>query len=105
MANGQLAKNLEELKKQGIDLSLFHCVDGNLPNYLLVDPAKPIDPSSDSSVSAESSITSRAILWSFNPTKSVGNLNPSLSPTPPAKLNNEEQSEETDAIWWRWDLQ
>ena len=105
MANGQLAKNLEELKKQGIDLSLFHCVDGNLPNYLLVDPAKPIDHSSEASASTESSKESRAILWSFNPTKSVGNLNPSLSPTPPAKLNNEEQSEETDAIWWRWDLQ
>lgn len=106
MTNGQLPKSLEELTTQGIDLSLFHCVDGNLPLYLCVDPATPTNSSSDSSVSVGSSNPSRAILWSFNPQKITNNPNPSLSPNPPSKTDNQVgPAEEADLNWWRWDLQ
>lgn len=102
MANGQLPTSLEELKTQGIDLSLFQCVDGNLPLYLLVDSASP---STDSSPPVGSSKPSRAILWSFNPQKTTNNPNPSLSPTPPSKTDNQVgPAEEGDLNWWRWDL-
>lgn len=93
-ANGRLPKSLEELKTQGIDLSLFHCVDGSLPNYALVDPASPTNSTSDSSTSGESSKTSRAILRSFDPQKTSNNPNPS-----------QWHQEEADLNRWRWDLQ
>ena len=109
MANAQLPTSLEELKTQGIDLSLFHCVDGNLPLYLLLDSAKPDNPTSsstDSSAPVGSTKASRAILWSFHPQKASNNPNPSLSQTPPSKTDNQVgPGAETDLNWWRWDLQ
>ncbi len=91
MANGQLPKSLEELTTQGIDLSLFHCVDGNLPNYLLVDKSSQISPSADSADSARSSEASRAILWSVYNQNANNRSNP--------------LQEKTDPKQWRWDLQ
>lgn len=97
LAKGELPRQLEDLQSQGIDLKQYQCVDGNLPIYLLAE-------NTTSSESAEGK-PGRAILWSFNPQKTVQNPKPGLSPTPPAQFTSDPSSGETELNWWRWDFE
>jgi hypothetical protein len=94
LTNGQLPSGLNELESQGIDLTLFHCLDGNLPGYVRSD-----------SIGLDSE-TGRAILWSFDPRPSSDNPTLNLPASPPPKTEKSRNKQvEFEALPWRWDLQ
>lgn len=94
LANGQLPADLDELESQGLDLTLFHCLDGNLPGYVRNDSG------------SEELETGRAILWSYDPKPSSEYPAPALPVSPPPKAEKSRNKQvEFEPLQWRWDLQ
>lgn len=91
-SNGRLPSSLDELRTEGIDLDTFHCLDGNLPGYLIRDDVNaPI-------------VQGRAVLWSYDPS-SIGNEKVTTVPAAPPNKSSNKLLTDIDRDSWQWDFE